>query len=247
VCNFHLSYYFKTEKSIVVIPDAKNQTLPILAGRSLIQQDDNNRVVIPLKQNYKRVLNIDNMPLEERLVFYLIYKEDEEVRRICEQYRGNMQLKMDHINYIYTETSSVIAKSDPNAICIRVNTTSTRFLGQPAQGILDDFDITPPFIGNLIKKLVAPIELNLGGSANTGSTSFILRNCDTVAVTNEGLTVLRLYNEIDPTYDRTRSVQRVTVTHDIVFSEDLIRSRRALMRYDKFPIHVQFFMGTDTM
>ncbi|AUA60305.1 VP39 [Operophtera brumata nucleopolyhedrovirus] len=244
VCNFHLSYYFRTEKSTITIPDAKGQELPILAGRSLIQQDDDQRIVIPLKQNYKEILSIDNMPLEERLVFYLIYKEDAEVRRICDQFKGNMQMKWDHINAIYTETSGVIAKSDPNAICISVSTRSTRSFTPDAQVVLDNPDITPPFIGNLIRKLVAPQDLNLGG---TSSTLFILRTSPTVAIEPTGLRVLKMYNEIDPTYDNTRSVQRVVVTRDIVFSDELIRSRRPLAKYDKYPIHIQFFLGSETM
>lgn len=238
VCNYHLAYFFKMEKSAINIQDAVGKEFLIMAGKSLIHQDATKRIFIPLKSNYKSVLQLETMRAEDKLVFYLIYQDDEEARALCRNFIDN---PFNHMSIIYEETMEVLNKINPEHPCSQVRKeSSARNLETQ---ILDMPDIAPPFIANLIRVMVAPLDIMI--SSTTGTTRFILGPASTVMIDNEGLKAKTLYNDAVSKFDIIRMTgDKVMAIHNIFFSQEMVNNQNVLRRYERCNVTVQLMLGT---
>lgn len=245
ICEGHLERYFKIGKMVLEIPSGTGQSFKILVGKTLVQQKDSRRVMIPYKSNYYDLLNVDSMTTLEKFIFFTIYEDDERREALCNRLKNNEQ----HDNELWTNLGSVVSqimsRIMPNYLCRQEASVDTRvFDSTTVAGVVTVnafYDEFPPFIKNLIKMLVRPIVLNIG------SEQLILERLATVTFSATGLSAPVLYNPVKPRFmlnpPREPRFQMRTV---VEFDGRATRQQQALARYEVYTIARPMLAGTET-
>lgn len=247
MCQYHLSRFFKIEKTSMAIPDGIGQKYYRIVGKSLINQSakGNDRILIPTYNNYQNVLRVDMLPPSERLVLHLIYNNTEAAAAICAQLQVQENFRSDVVESISQTASRIVHMTDPAAICSIVSRdlrsfTITANVAESSE-TNTAYNSFPPFIKHLVNVLVAPMTLTLGTSI------FNLKNSATVTINNLGLTAVSLYNEVEPKYlyNRNDNILDIRTVIQFVGNSDVLNKK--LARYECHPIIVQLFLGSQTI
>nr|WRQ96335.1 vp39 [Mamestra configurata nucleopolyhedrovirus A] len=247
ICEYHLSIRFRMEKMVLPIPDAEGTIYNRSVGKSLISGTESNRVLIPTKTNYEEVLKLPSMSLPEQLIFHMIYDEPDKQNEICKllQYNENFHSDLYKVvERVYNKTAEVLAKTNPERFCARVNINNTR-----AYGPADETDIAsvtynamPGFLKNLINKSVAPCTMDFpGGSIN-------LRNAPTCAITEVGLVASAdIYNPVVPKYMSMTNENILQIDYVPRFQGNAVALQTSLSRYEHYPLVVPLMVGNETL
>jgi len=240
MCQYHLSRFFKIEKTSMAIPDGTGNKYYRLVGKSLISQNARDRVLIPTADNYQSVLNVAILPPAERLILHMIYRNKTLADEICTQLRQQENFRSDVVESVSSAASRLIHLTDPDAYCSTVSDPNNvrLFVKDPELRVYTSF---PPFIKNLVNKLVAPEVLTIN------THQFLLKNSATVAINNTGLTAIKLYNEVEPKYLYNRNNNQLEIRNVVQFVGNDEALNKKLSRFECHPIVVQLFLGSHTM
>ncbi|AER41518.1 VP39 [Epinotia aporema granulovirus] len=247
ICEGHLERYFKIGKMVLEIPSGTGQSFKILVGKTLVQQKDNRRVMIPYKKNYHELLNVESMSTMEKFILHTIYEDQEKITDLCTRLKNNEL----HDNELWTNLGSVVSqimsRVMPNYLCRQEVSTDTRVFdastgGDNALTVNTRYEEFPPFLKNLIRMLVRPITLNIG------SEQLILEREATVSFSANGLSAPVLYNPVKPRFllnpQREPRFQMRTV---VEFDGRATRQQQALARYEVYTIARPMLAGTETV
>ncbi|AAR28860.1 vp39 [Leucania separata nucleopolyhedrovirus] len=240
ICQYHLSRYFKIEKTSLMIPDGIGTPYYRLIGKSLINQSSRDRILIPTADNYQTVLNLPMMSPSERLIMHMIYRNKALADELCVQFRQQESFSSVKVELITGPAARLIYMTDPDSYCSSVNNPNEvrLFVKDPELRVYTAF---PPYIKNLINKLVAPEVLTIG------ATQMMLKNSATVAINNTGLVAIKLYNEVIPKYVYTRNDNVLEIKNVLQFVGNDNALNKKLARYECHPIIVQLFLGSHTI
>ncbi|AXS67734.1 vp39 [Cryptophlebia peltastica nucleopolyhedrovirus] len=250
ICEYHSSVHFKIEKMVLPIPDADNNIYYRTVGRSLVGDKEmgNARVLIPSHKNYETVLNVEGLPLAERLIIYIIYGDKTNQDNICKilQYNENYREQTYKIvEEVYSKTMTILNMTDPTVFCSRV-AYDNRLYSNADENENDigdqNFIKLPNFIKNLIEKAVAPEIIKID------TETLCIRNCPTCKIDSTGLVAdVTLYNPVKPKH-------RVNVNENILRVENVLKFQgnanalqRSLARYDNYSIDVPLILGKQTL
>ncbi|AGE89931.1 VP39 capsid [Spodoptera littoralis nucleopolyhedrovirus] len=242
MCQYHLSRFFKIEKTSIAIPDGTGQKLYRIVGKSLVSHNAraNDRILIPTQENYQAVMNVSMLPPAERLVLHLIYNNRTAAAEICNQLRQQENFRSDVVENVTSMVYRIIQITDPEAFCSVVASNDIRSFGNEAD-MTRTYNSLPPFIKNLINTLVAPEVLTLGNN------TFPLKACATVSITTNGLQAVQLYNEVEPKYLYNRNDNILEIRNVIQFIGNSDALNKKLARYECYPLVVQLFLGSQTI
>lgn len=272
ICSYHLAKHFKTKKEVFEIPSGVGDTsFRYLVGVSLIQQDtpEPYRITIPSKENYYTYLNVANMSSMEKYVFYSIYDEPDTVTserndpnqppvgtRISEGvYEGPIRALCSNLasQEFYTEdvlrdlssiVTALIGAVRPSIICRPQREETARTFGDPGSDNQRAFDAMPPFIKNLIMRLVRPVTLQIG------NTELILDQNATCSITpGKGVIPVKLYNPEKPRFNLNPYREpKFQVRAVIEFEGRATRAQQeALAGYDRYVISRPLLLGREVI
>jgi Baculovirus major capsid protein VP39 len=240
VCDYHASKFFRIDKRIVFIGAANNTGFQRIVARSLVGEEDSNRVLVPNKSNYETVLGVEFMSMSERIVMYTIYDEPDKRTRIVEQLKYNERYDVDVIKDIFVYIDGIVASTRSDTLALQPHIQEVRTMGnEPEQ--LTYFNSLPPFIKNLVQQAVAPEQYTIG------TKDLLLRNCNTCSITPRGLEAsVRLYNpcraKLLPKSNRFFGVRSVIEVEGSAEARGM-----NLGKYDRFAVEVLLYLGHSTM
>ncbi|QYC92714.1 VP39 [Trabala vishnou gigantina nucleopolyhedrovirus] len=230
------------------IPDADGKTYNRTLGKSLIKHQikgDNSRILVPTRDNYITVLDVNGMPYAEQLVWHMIYENESEQERICKLLEANDRFTTDDgftiAEKIFAHTNSILAMVNPKRYCGRVDSTYDRVWGtgdaNNTAGLI--FLKMPPFIRNLIDRAVAPEKLRID------TNTLIIHACPTCHIRENGLVAdVALYNPVQPKFSYRKNLNRFTVERvDLKFRGNAKAMKLVLTRYEPYPLVVPLFLG----
>lgn len=238
----------------------------MLVGKTLLQQNSKNRIMIPTKDNYETHLKVDMMSATEKFVFYNIYDEPEvtaqgqpgKIRALCESLRGQEFYTEDVLSDLYSIVAQLKGRVNPAIYCRPIIDESTRnydavFLGGPEEmaqgGQQAVYDNMPVFIKNLIDRLVRPVVLTVTNIETSYPFNLALvPTCNLEA--DKGLTAPALYNpEQPPLYNRYGLMRepkfQIRVLYD--FEGRASREQRALANLEVYKVARPLLLGTETV
>lgn len=261
VCNYHLRRMFKIEKKTLEIPSGVGQSFKMLIGSTLIQQNDERRVMIPTRSNYEAHFRVPSLTPVEKYVLHVIYGEEGKAREVCEALRDQECYPEAFWIKNTSIVTMLVAMTNPHALCRPESIRDVRIFdnspsaapaaaeraaegGEPAEPASHRvFMDMPPFIQNLIRRLVRPQVLVLGTERLVLEQ---LPTCDLVA--GQGLTAPRLYNPVKPSiyagYLRELRFELRTV---VEFEGAATRYQNNLSGYEVFKIIRVLLLGTETI
>nr|ANY57598.1 PlxyGVORF79 protein [Plutella xylostella granulovirus] len=269
ICNHHLSMYFPLEKMTLEIPSGTGTSFKLLIGKSLVQQDATRNIIIPSKANYIDYLRVNNMSPAEKFIMYSIYGESATeptglITQLCESLRSQDFYTDDMLSDLYSVVAEIMSKINPAIYCRPILNNSSRSFGKTSltdtelQNIVtsstvdaNDYDTTqdrayramPPFIKNLILRLVRPVTLIV--SSNRHNDKFILNNADTCdLIEDKGLTAANLYNFEKPRH-RLMHEKKFDIQHLTQFKGRAAEQQRHLSTYPVYKIARPLMLGIE--
>ncbi|AHH82656.1 VP39 [Buzura suppressaria nucleopolyhedrovirus] len=253
ICQGHLTR-FKIEKMVLPIPDSDGNTYNRLIGRSLVlhtEPDNEQRIMIPTRDNYQNVLMIGTLSYAEQLIWHMIYENVPEQERICGLLQASERYQKETYSIaenVYSRTLSILALTNPTRSCSRVRSTSTRVYHTPTNDTAMASNIAmilmrmPNFIRNLIEKLVAPEIMNID------SKSLLLRNCATCYLRDVGLIAEpAFYNPMPSVHINQANDNVLQIDNVLKFRGNANALQRYLNRYDPYPVIVPLFLGQENV
>ncbi|BAC67318.1 major capsid protein VP39 [Adoxophyes honmai nucleopolyhedrovirus] len=249
ICEYHASVHFKMEKMSLAIPDADNKVLFRTVGRSLVKHTEEGtaRILVPNKNNYESVLNVQDLPLAEALIIHMIYENLEKQKEICERLKFTEHFadRYKNVQKLYSNTMSVLNMANPDHFCAEVSLTSLRQFSneignEPAQDT--NFELFPKFIKNLVTKAVAPEIMKIG------TEDIYIRNCSTCIINSTGLVAdPDLYNPVKPKYRINYNENILRIENVLKFQGNANALQLSLGKYDQYRIEVPLILGKDTI
>ncbi|ACH88613.1 Vp39 [Helicoverpa armigera multiple nucleopolyhedrovirus] len=247
ICEYHLSIRFRMEKMVLPIPDGEGTIYNRSVGKSLVSESDENRILIPTATNYEEVLKLPSMSLPEQLIFHMIYDQPDKQNNICKllQYNENFHSDLYQVvEQVYNKTAGVLAKTNPERFCARVNTNNYRTYGSADDTNVSNitYNALPGFLKNLIFKSVAPCTMDYT------SGSLQLRNAPTCAITEQGLVASAdIYNPVVPKYVSGYQENILKVDNVLRFKGNAVALQSSLSRYEHYPLVVPLMLGSETL
>lgn len=140
ICNYHLGKYFKILKSSFKIPSGKdNKSFKMLVGQSLIQQNNPNRILIPL--DHEQHLNSSARSAMEKFVIYTIYEDQAKNDELCKMLIQQEYFEQPLWTRFQFAINTIMGMVKPSVLCERpFPTTETRIFN--AQSSYEQY---PPF------------------------------------------------------------------------------------------------------
>ncbi|AWW14434.1 vp39 [Hyposidra talaca nucleopolyhedrovirus] len=252
ICQGHLTR-LKIEKMVLPIPDSEGNTYNRLIGRSLVlhTEPDNERIMIPTRNNYQEVLMINTLSYAEQLIWHMIYENQPEQDRICGLLQVSERYRKETYSIaetVYSRTLSILALTNPSRTCSRVQSSSTRVYhtfnndNAIAGNIAAILVQMPSFIRNLIDKLVAPEVMNIDNK------SLLLRNCATCHLRDVGLKAEpAFYNPMPSLYINEINENVLQIDNVLKFKGNAYALQRYLNRYTPYPVIVPLFLGQENV
>nr|QIT08140.1 capsid protein [Lymantria dispar multiple nucleopolyhedrovirus] len=248
ICDYHSSIRFKIEKMVLPIPDAEGNIYNRTVGKSLVNHKTLGaaRVLIPTRDNYKTVLNLNSMSLAEQLVTHMIYDNVEEQEAVCKalQHNENFQTETYRLaEDMFNRTSAILAMTNPRRYCSQVNSNYARIWTTDDVNVAGNvFESMPPFLKNLINVAVAPEQIMID------EETLVIRNCPTCNIDDSGLVAnVQLYNPVVPRYRSTFNENVLHVENVLKFKGNANALQKSLSRYEPYPIVVPLMLGTQTL
>lgn len=232
---------------VLPIPDGEGTIYNRSVGKSLVSESDENRILIPTATNYEEVLKLPSMSLPEQLIFHMIYDQPDKQNNICKllQYNENFHSDLYQVvEQVYNKTAGVLAKTNPERFCARVNTNNYRTYGSADDTNVSNitYNALPGFLKNLIFKSVAPCTMDYT------SGSLQLRNAPTCAITEQGLVASAdIYNPVVPKYVSGYQENILKVDNVLRFKGNAVALQTSLSRYEHYPLVVPLMLGSETL
>lgn len=150
ICEYHLSKFFMMEKMVLEIPSGMGKSFKTLIGKTLIQQDDQRRIMIPTKQNFKSVLKVDFLSTTERYVIYKIYDQKDDARRLCEDLKNQDYFSEELWSQLSSIVDQILGRTNPDDFCRTYDVAYNRIYTSklPEVGLDYEFPLYPPPIPN---------------------------------------------------------------------------------------------------
>ncbi len=245
------------EKNSIPISDQEGTTFYRSSGISLVGQEEvgNRRILIPSRNNYETVLNVNQMSTADQLIVHMIYENIQAQKEVCARLRDYSGLerlseRFDQgvwapLKMLYERTASILAKTDPNSFCSRINNINVRLYGANdiAENLSDDIvKKMPPFLRNLIHKCVAPETMKVE------TKTIMLRNCPTVHIDESGLVAsVQLYNPITPRYFSKNESDYIRIETVVRFSGNAEALNENISMYCEHPLYVPVMLGIEVI
>ncbi|AGR56829.1 vp39 [Hemileuca sp. nucleopolyhedrovirus] len=244
ICDGHLMA-FKMEKMVLPIPDTDGNTYNRTLAKSLVlhTQQGDDRILVPTRNNYQSVLNVNGLSYAEQLVWHMIYENVPEQEQVCRLLQANERYRTETypiVESVYSRTATILAMTNPNRYCARVNSNIERIWG-----IDDNNNIAgrtylsmPPFIQNLINKAVAPEKMTIENE------TLLIRECPTCHIRESGLVAdVNLYNPVTPKYSNRSNQNVLQIENVLKFKGNAYALQKILNRYEAYPVVVPLFLG----
>lgn len=257
ICNAHLSRKFKMQKNAIPISDIEGTTFYRSSGISLVGHEETgkDRILIPNRNNYESVMNIQQMSLADQLILHQIYDNVEAQRTVCLSLRNatsyeRLSERFDQVIWpplklLYERTRSILAMTDPSSFCAKVIGDGVHVYGSSDRGEDISSRIVremPSFIRNLINKCVAPEILKIE------SKEIMLRNCATCHIDETGLVAsVRLYNPYIPRFINKDESDYIQVETVVKFRGNPTALNEQMAVYSEHQIHVPVMLGVEIM
>nr|AGS47923.1 major capsid protein [Ectropis obliqua nucleopolyhedrovirus] len=233
------------EKMVLPIPDADNNIYYRIIGKSLVSHTavDDERILIPTKANYIRVLNVNSLPYVEQIIWHMIYQNKAELDRVCKLAEANERYQTETyalLENIYARTAAILAIVNPENYCAGVDNNAARIWSNDNANDtvnVNVFNEMPPFMQNLITRLVAPCKMTMD------TTTLLLREMPTCMLQPEGLVAhTPYYNPVEPKYSRANE-NMLQIENVLKFKGNANALQKNLNRYEPYPIIVPLFLG----
>ncbi|AKN80743.1 VP39 [Diatraea saccharalis granulovirus] len=233
VCNYHLGKYFKIIKSRFEVPSGTDtRSFKMLIGQSLLSQDNPKRILIPL--NHEEHFLTASRTAMEKLVFYTIYNEEDKVKALCEELIRQEYFDQPLWGKIETNINTIMSLANPSKFCTGVTPNENRVFNEQ-----DNFAKFPPFLKNLINRLVRPRNMVING------IEIKLENTDTCSFIEKGLVVPSLHNPNRPVRSENMVYQPRFSMRTVVEFEGLATlEQRAIEMYDDVVLTRPLLNGT---
>ncbi|AJK91753.1 vp39 [Spodoptera frugiperda granulovirus] len=272
ICNAHLARYFKIKKQVLEIPSGVgNTSFRLLVGGSLIQQNapEPSRITIPARENYYTYLNVANMTSMEKYVFYSIYDEplivseprndpnqaptgtrlieggyEGPIRALCSNLAAQEFYTEDVLRDLSSKVTFLMGAIQPSIICRPVREETVRTYGDENANNQAAFDAMPPFIKNLILRLVRPVNMLIGNE------EFIIEQLPTCSIVpGKGVIPVKLYNPDKPRFNLNPYREpKFQVRAVIEFEGRATRAQQdALAGYERFVISRPLLLGREVI
>lgn len=246
VCQYHLAKYFKIVKMSFRIPSGlDNNEFKVVIGKTLIQQntEEARRIMIPLPSNFIAYLQVDNMSITEKFVFYSIYERNDLIQDLCRSLVTQEYYTDDVLAQLHSTVSYIMGKISPAIYCRPETANNVRsFDNPPGLGVQTAvYNQYPPFLKNLIKQLVRPQVLTV---TNIPLIISSVPTCDLVP--DRGLVADNLYNPtkamLMPRRQQEKHYQIRTV---VQFAGAAAEYQAALRDYEEYVLNRPLFLGTE--
>ena len=239
ICNYHLGKYFKIIKSRFEIPSGSttdNRSFKMLIGQHLLPQNESSRTLIPV--SLEAGFNLTTMNSMEKFVFYSIYEREEDARVLCNELLRQEYQEDNLWRNFFTTVTMILGFVQPNALCRpMLPHPSTRVYNSQAI-----FDIFPPFLKNLITRLVRPTILTIG------THTLRLNDVDTCMFRTDGLMAPGLHNPNKPVLPENYTAEpRFSMRTVVEFDGRATKEQRVLDQYENFVITRPLLNGTETV
>jgi hypothetical protein len=246
ICQFHLEKYFKIAKMSFRIPSGiGNNEFELLIGKTLIQQntEEARRIMIPLPSNFIAYLQVDNMSISEKFVFYSIYERNDLIQELCRNLITQEYYTDDLLTQLHSTVSYIMGKVNPAMYCRPEMLDSVRsFDNPPGNGVQTAvYNQYPPFLKNLIRLLVRAQTMTI---SNFPLIISAVPTCDLVP--DRGLVANNLYNPTKstllPRRNREKKFQIRTVPQ---FAGTATKDQPGLQGYEVHVLNRPLFLGTE--
>ncbi|QOD40050.1 vp39 [Matsumuraeses phaseoli granulovirus] len=230
ICNYHLGKYFKIKKSRYEIPSGaencrndstRDRSFKMLIGQSLLPQRTTNRILIPVK--HEAHFNTSSRSPMERFVLYTIYDDKENEKKFCDELVKQEYFEQPLWLRFQFNLNTIMGMVNPSSILCRNMATPYETRTFSNQGIVDEF---PPFLKNLIYRLVRPIHMVIGGNV------IKLEDTNTCNFVTEGLQVPALHNPNKPMRLETVMQPKFSMRTVVEFDGIATMEQRSLDMYD---------------
>nr|UYX49717.1 vp39 [Darna trima granulovirus] len=224
ICNYHLGKYFKMLKSSFTIPSGKenNKSFKMMVGQSLLPQSAESRVLIPLNYN-TRLLNSSRNAME-KFIIYTIYNDKVASKKLCDDLMQQEFFEQPMWARYQFSLNTIMGMITPNLIC------EPYISAKEVRTFVDNsiFERFPPFLQNLIRRLVRPIQFTINNHVLKIST------INTCTLTSEGLEDLALHNPNRPIrIDNLPLKPKFNIRTVLEFDGKATEEQRALSMYDE--------------
>ncbi|AKC91688.1 vp39 [Lambdina fiscellaria nucleopolyhedrovirus] len=248
ICQFHLAQ-FKMEKMVLPIPDANGRVFNRTLARSLVHHEDkdNDRILVPTRQNYETVIPIRALSLSQQLVWHMIYENEPQQQLICQMLRVSDRVEQGQMKLaqiIYQKTLNILSMLNPSRYCSAFANNNKRIwaITDDNTVALDVFNDMPPFIKNLLLRAVAPEKIIIQNE------SLLLRSNPTCHIRREGLTADDLlYNPTTTKYKNIENENYLRIQNVLKFEGNATAMQSNLVRFEPFPLVVPLFLGEEIM
>lgn len=210
-----------------------------LIGRSVLSHDNQIRILIPftsIKDNYFR---IETMSLTEKLTIAQIYEDTAQVKDICDKLQMYDPDTVHVINENVHHTDNVLRQITSSAICAPPLQTINYEGGYESDlNVTDLIRAQPPFIRNLIDKLVMP-------KAVTIDSTVYRIHPQTCTFTEEGLFMSNYYNTAERKYPR--DFTGIHLEQSVVIIDPLKSRQAGLQSLPEYRVELVLINGTQEL
>lgn len=222
ICNYHLGRYFKILKSRFEIPSGTdNRSYKMLIGQSLLSQEASNRILIPL--THEEHFNTASRSAMEKFVLYTIYEDTTKGEELCKDLVKQEYFEQSLWTRFQYNINTIMGMVSPTTLCKQLETPN-EVRTYEKDDIVKQF---PPFLRNLISRLVRPRQMNVGGHA------IIIETKDTCSFTSNGLYVEKTHNPNIPIRaDNILTQPKFSMRTVVEFDGRATLEQRALDMYD---------------
>ncbi|AGQ20342.1 vp39 [Clostera anastomosis granulovirus A] len=237
ICNYHLGKYFKILKSSFKIPSGKDNrsSFKMLVGQSLLQQDNTNRVLIPIE--HETHFSTSTRSAMEKFVIYTIYEDKEKIDELCRMLMQQEFFQQPMWLRYQFSINTIMGMVKPSVLCDKpLPLNEKRIFVDEA-----NYERFSPFLKNLINRLVRPTTFTISGY------TLNIENADTCTFTTNGLVVPALHNPNEPVRPDNPIMQpKFSIRTVLEFDGRATQEQRALDLYDEVILSRPLLNGTQT-